>query len=105
MSVHAAFLLSGASIRGQTCNLSDGFGQPCLLALRADCKAFGIDKFDVSHSEEAQKVTHIAGLRIQRRAGIEAPASGKTRIPSCGEAGPREPLSEYFERHAGRARL
>src|SRR6476646_10475728 len=37
-------------------------------------EAFGVDELDVVDAEEAQEVAHVSGLRIERRAGVEAAA-------------------------------
>src|ERR1022692_3347510 len=62
---------------GETCDLSRGLSKTRFLTLRADGEAFSVDEFHIGHAEEAQEVAHIAGLRVHRRARIEAAARRK----------------------------
>src|SRR5713101_9341073 len=44
------------------------------LARLVDGEAFSIDELDIGHAEEAQELAHVRGLRVARRALIQAAA-------------------------------
>src|SRR5689334_12777386 len=69
------FNSSGQALgRKQAIDLSVRAADALRLRFRADGKAFGVDELDRAHAEEAEELAHIGGLRVLRRAGVQAAA-------------------------------
>src|SRR4051812_6507127 len=74
------FSISPASRRdlqflaAEPCNRRARFRERSFAQRFADREPFGVDELDVAHSEKRQKIAHVCGLGVERRAGV-LPAS------------------------------
>src|ERR1700677_4479109 len=84
--------------RGDSSDFLRRLRQTRLFALGTDRETFGVNEMHVAHAEEREKIAHVAGLRVDRSAGVLT-AARREHIHLLARQVPDRPLLRVPERN------